>query len=659
MTEYEKYINYDIDLVLKGLMPTDPSETFDKYTLLTGFKRSFANIVTRNQKIYTTPVSCSYKAKGAIVASENFYHIPVKAKRIETEEKKEEFSIRFFVSTTPACEDKANGASALDQLYMCIIASNITDPDVKFTVNEIWATPTSNPASNLRYSFYDGGCTFTDQEHESGAVDEETGEPEEHSLEEEIKIALALGQAMKFTGYSTIYYHIDVSICMVESLCAMPCDLEAMVRSFSSNKLRDSANPGTRPGGIGRSFPMPGVELPLSKNQEMTQMKWLIQHGLPPSTDLDQLYAYVDKKMEEQLHKKKTSGNTKVHTVPLSEIVKSYKYYLESIGMGKRKRRSIIQQISPRLSRNRRALRKHLRTRMRRSIRKIRSFGVGGIGGFGLGLPKSGSTLGNPIPENYKPVDISSDYDYDAGEDEEHTVSMPQIKKLYNTHKKIIPTVNFDNNAVPTENPLSIKLKSSRSKTIADSIDLANNSLNTESLARSSDPNLISGVGDYTTEGVIFSSQPIYINSQNMKSLNRGVYDSDGKLIEDDSFSDYDDNLRVSDYEITQTFHLSENLANVILFSLVGVATILTVIFLSLIIYNHKHKMKNKKSVEKQINIQREIIEKQLESGEVTLEQLQRDLEGMEREMAASTAGHFGSMIDRKVSFNISEASST
>ena len=210
-----KYVKYSIMAKIYSLMAENNGndENDDDQS-----QSGFANIVTRKEKIYRLPLSCYYQAD-AITDSISYQYIPMEPKTIDPFKGQSDFDMEFFVSDSTDCDHplEAQRANLVEELFMCVIATNITDPTINFSFNEVWATPSVDPQNVIRTTYYRGPCTFKDEHDEGGEENEEGGEEgneAEHDLNEVIKVYYPLGRPEKFVNYNTIFYHVDISVCL-------------------------------------------------------------------------------------------------------------------------------------------------------------------------------------------------------------------------------------------------------------------------------------------------------------------------------------------------------------------------------------------------------------------------------------------------------------
>ena len=212
---------------------------------------------------------------------------------------------------------------------------------------------------------------------------------EEHDQTEVIKVFYPLGRPEKFVGYPTIFYHVDVSVCLLDdTLCPALCsddpefgidykqaevDLEQIEKEVGyeplyimqelqgndviSNTVFDGlTKPQLRSlaGAIQRRrferFPLLNINNNKNQNKNpihgrtsfkpgdtktnsnpsgpsISQYKWLDEHGLPLNTNFDEIYAFMDREIEKRRLEsiEKNGANSKISQISMKEIVRAYK----------------------------------------------------------------------------------------------------------------------------------------------------------------------------------------------------------------------------------------------------------------------------------------------------------------------------------------------
>jgi len=126
----------------------------------------------------------------------------------------------------------------------------------------------------------------------------------EHDLREVVKTAVPLSAPERFAGFPTMNYHVDVEICMTGE-CGVPCETLAEGRTALGRSIfPDIDLPGL-------AIDVNGIRVTKKPVKHVTGMetkKWLQDNNLPITTDIEKMYAYLDREIEQIRQINKRNG---------------------------------------------------------------------------------------------------------------------------------------------------------------------------------------------------------------------------------------------------------------------------------------------------------------------------------------------------------------
>ena len=143
--ESEKYIKYDLMAKLYTMEERMKANnlTVAKPEYEDESKRSFFNIVTKSDEIFYVPMTCLYRSRGFLNKSTGYTFVPKEKKVMSDQKGIADFSVDFFVSDSSDCEGPmaSKNADQVREIFMCVLATNISDPSIKFSFNEVSKYP--------------------------------------------------------------------------------------------------------------------------------------------------------------------------------------------------------------------------------------------------------------------------------------------------------------------------------------------------------------------------------------------------------------------------------------------------------------------------------------------------------------------------------------